>query len=378
MTGCPEGLSAFCTWRAVASGRIARRGREPSDPAESTSPPDARKYNGSSVIEFAVEVTSVPNQDSKSQVVRHHASNDRQIRPPRSGRRAARRVRHRRAPADADPDPLPAAGGQPVFAESPASRPSPDWICSTSPTAPRRPRPRTARPRAMARNGPRASPSARPRCAWCPAWIGRRCASRVSWPTVLGRSTWSWPRCRSSGFPDEPYQITKGDDERCCATARSSPATSDAKAKLQGEVQRRLAQPRSARSCSTSTLQRELRHRCLYRAELCHFLGREPVCSFFTWPASSTGTSDLLHDHHRVRRLRGRAPQEEPAHDRHHPGLEGLHILATAAALLSPSGPCGELGMEAIAPQGAAMLYKIKNLVTAVAGHRRGARRPEI
>jgi len=24
-------------------------------------------------------------------------------------------------------------------------------------------------------------------------------------------------------------------------------------------------------------------------AELCHFLGREPVCAFFTWPASSTG-----------------------------------------------------------------------------------------
>jgi esterase/lipase superfamily enzyme len=25
-------------------------------------------------------------------------------------------------------------------------------------------------------------------------------------------------------------------------------------------------------------------------AELCHFLGREPVCAFFTWPASSTGS----------------------------------------------------------------------------------------
>ncbi len=24
-------------------------------------------------------------------------------------------------------------------------------------------------------------------------------------------------------------------------------------------------------------------------AELCHFLGREQVCAFFTWPASSTG-----------------------------------------------------------------------------------------
>ena len=24
-------------------------------------------------------------------------------------------------------------------------------------------------------------------------------------------------------------------------------------------------------------------------AELCHFLGREPVCAFFTWPASCTG-----------------------------------------------------------------------------------------
>ena len=24
-------------------------------------------------------------------------------------------------------------------------------------------------------------------------------------------------------------------------------------------------------------------------AELCHFLGREQMCAFFTWPASSTG-----------------------------------------------------------------------------------------
>jgi esterase/lipase superfamily enzyme len=64
-------------------------------------------------------------------------------------------------------------------------------------------------------------------------------------------------------------------------------------------------------------------------ADLCHFLGREPVCAFFTWPASHTGnilvsysstteSAQYAEDHLRkVVRLLATTP-----------GVERLHLLA--------------------------------------------------
>jgi esterase/lipase superfamily enzyme len=100
-------------------------------------------------------------------------------------------------------------------------------------------------------------------------------------------------------------------------------------------------------------------------AELCHFLGREPMCAFFTWPASSSGnflisytntteTADYSVDHLKktIRMLAAT------------PGVQGLQLLAHSRGTAIMLDAVRELALEAIASgKEPADLYKIDNLV---------------
>jgi esterase/lipase superfamily enzyme len=94
-------------------------------------------------------------------------------------------------------------------------------------------------------------------------------------------------------------------------------------------------------------------------AELCHFLGREPVCAFFTWPASSTGNfltsytstteSAQYAEHHLRKMIRLLATT---------PGVERVQLLAhsrgtavlmnTMRALLNEAIAAGKEPTEAL------------------------------
>ncbi len=167
-------------------------------------------------------------------------------------------------------------------------------------------------------------------------------------------------------FPDEPYQITRGDDGKMLRERAELARHFDAKAKLQGEIQRRLAQsPKREVLLYVHGFNETFATAAYTAAELCHFLGREPVCAFFTWPASSTGnflisytTTTESADYaveHLKKSLRTIATT---------PGVEGLHILAHSRGTAVTLRAVRELGMEAIAAgKEPANLYKIKNLV---------------
>ena len=100
-------------------------------------------------------------------------------------------------------------------------------------------------------------------------------------------------------------------------------------------------------------------------AELCHFLGREQVCAFFTWPASTTGnflisytTTTESADYaveHLKKSIRALAMT---------PGVEGLQILAHSRGTALTLSAIRELGLEAIAAGKEPVdVYKIDNLV---------------
>lgn len=95
---------------------------------------------------------------------------------------------------------------------------------------------------------------------------------------------------RLGAFPEEPYAIRIGPDGaryRDDATLAQHVA---ARRQLQAEVQARLARsPSKELVLYVHGFNETFATSAFTAAELCHFLGREPVCAFFTWPASSTG-----------------------------------------------------------------------------------------
>ena len=91
-------------------------------------------------------------------------------------------------------------------------------------------------------------------------------------------------------FPREPYQISRGADGKILRDRAELARHFEAKAGLQGEVRRRLAQaPKKEVLLYVHGFNETFASAAYTAAELCHFLGREQVCAFFTWPASSTG-----------------------------------------------------------------------------------------
>jgi esterase/lipase superfamily enzyme len=91
-------------------------------------------------------------------------------------------------------------------------------------------------------------------------------------------------------FPDEPYAVVfraDGDLYRAKADLKEHDRE---KRLLREELTRRLARsPSKEITLYVHGFNETFATSAFTTAELCHFLGREPVCTFFTWPTGSTG-----------------------------------------------------------------------------------------
>jgi esterase/lipase superfamily enzyme len=124
--------------------------------------------------------------------------------------------------------------------------------------------------------------------------------TNVPWPVLeresrLGKRTRDLPlslgRVEELGsFPKEPYAIRLGAQGYVFRDQGVLARHTAAHRQLQREVQRRLAHsPRKEVMLYVHGFNETFTTAAYTAADLCHFLGREPVCAFFTWPASSTG-----------------------------------------------------------------------------------------
>jgi esterase/lipase superfamily enzyme len=167
-------------------------------------------------------------------------------------------------------------------------------------------------------------------------------------------------------FPREPYRLHPTEDGKLLRDRGELARHAQAKSLLQGEVQRRLAAaPRKEVLLYVHGFNETFASAAFTTAELCHFLGREQVCAFFTWPASTGGnfltaytatteSGDFAVEHLK-KSIRLLATT---------PGVEGLQILAHSRGTAVTLKAIRELGLEAIAAgKEAADLYKIDNLV---------------
>jgi esterase/lipase superfamily enzyme len=169
-----------------------------------------------------------------------------------------------------------------------------------------------------------------------------------------------------AAFPREPYQVFRSPDGKVLRDRAELARQFEAKAKLQGEVERRLdAVPKKELLLYVHGFNETFASAAYTAAELCHFLGREQVCAFFTWPASTTGnflisytttteSADYAVEHLKksIRILAGT------------PGLERLQILAHSRGTALTLRAVSELANEAIAAgKEPAAVYKIENLV---------------
>ena len=167
-------------------------------------------------------------------------------------------------------------------------------------------------------------------------------------------------------YPDEPYPVSKGADGKVLRDRAELARHFEAKAALQGEVERRLAQaPKKELMLYVHGFNESFATAAFTAAELCHFLGREQVCAFFTWPASTTGnflisytTTTESADYavaHLKKTIRTLAST---------PGLERLQLLAHSRGTALTLRAVSELVTEAIAAGKEPIdLYKIDNLV---------------
>ena len=167
-------------------------------------------------------------------------------------------------------------------------------------------------------------------------------------------------------FPIEPYRLHRGENGKLLRDRAELASHYDAKAKLQAEVQRRLAAvPKKEILLYVHGFNETFASAAFTAAELCHFLGREQVCAFFTWPASSSGgfltsytstteSADFAVEHlKKTIRMLGTTT-----------GVEGVQILAHSRGTALTLKAVRELGLEAIAAgQEPVALYKIDNLV---------------
>jgi esterase/lipase superfamily enzyme len=167
-------------------------------------------------------------------------------------------------------------------------------------------------------------------------------------------------------FPDEPYRIARRDGLEILRDRSDLARHAEAKAALQAEVQRRLAQaPKREVLLFVHGFNETFATAAYTAADLCHFLGREPVCAFFTWPASSSGnfltsytttteSAEFAVEHlKKTIRMLGTTP-----------GVERVQILAHSRGTALTLRALAALALEAIvAGKDPTKLYKIDNLV---------------
>jgi esterase/lipase superfamily enzyme len=91
-------------------------------------------------------------------------------------------------------------------------------------------------------------------------------------------------------YPPEPYDVDVLPNGDVVRAAEFRAGHTRANAALRTEVERRLAESASKDVVLyVHGFNESFATAAFTSAELCHFLGREPVCAFFTWPASNTG-----------------------------------------------------------------------------------------
>jgi len=167
-------------------------------------------------------------------------------------------------------------------------------------------------------------------------------------------------------FPDEPYRLYQGKNGQLLRDRAELARHAEVKGRLQSEVQRRLAAaPSKEVLLYVHGFNETFASAAYTAAELCHFLGREQVCTFFTWPASSTGnflisyTSTTESADYSVEHLKKSIRMLATT-----PGVEGLQILAHSRGTALTLKAVRELVLEAIASgRDPIDVYKIDNLV---------------
>ncbi|MEY6432819.1 alpha/beta hydrolase [Thioalkalicoccus limnaeus] len=167
-------------------------------------------------------------------------------------------------------------------------------------------------------------------------------------------------------FPEEPYRITRRADGALLRDRDELVLHAAARERLQTEIQRRLAKaPKKEVLVYVHGFNETFASAAFTAAELCHFLGREPVCAFFTWPASSTGnflisyTSTTESADYAVEHLKKSLRMVAAT-----PGVERLQLLAHSRGTAVMLRAVRELALEAIAAgQEPVHLYKIDHLV---------------
>jgi esterase/lipase superfamily enzyme len=167
-------------------------------------------------------------------------------------------------------------------------------------------------------------------------------------------------------FPREPYTVLRTPDGALLRDRAELARYDEAKGELMREVERRLAAaPKKQVLLYVHGFNETFASAAYTTADLCHFLGREDVCAFFTWPASSTGnflisytTTTESADYaveHLKKTIRILAAT---------PGVEGLQLLAHSRGTAVMLKAVHDLVLEAIAAgKEPVKLYKIDNLV---------------
>jgi len=171
---------------------------------------------------------------------------------------------------------------------------------------------------------------------------------------------------RLGAFPEEPYAIRLGPDGNRYRDDGTLAQHLAARRQLQDEVQARLVRsPRKEVMLYVHGFNETFATSAFTAAELCHFLGREPVCAFFTWPASATGNFLISYT----------STTESADYARNHlkkairtlattPGVERLQLLAHSRGTALLLGALRDLFAEVVsAGKEPAEVLKVDNLV---------------
>lgn len=174
------------------------------------------------------------------------------------------------------------------------------------------------------------------------------------------------PVSRLGEFPREPYRITRAPSGDAFRDADQMAQHRAATRQFHAEVEQRLAlSPRKEILLYVHGFNETFASAAFTTAELCHFLGREQVCSFFTWPASASGNfltsytatteSATYSVDHLKKAIRLLAQT---------PGVERVQILAHSRGTALTLDAVQQLFLEAIAAGTEPIdAYKIDNIV---------------
>lgn len=167
-------------------------------------------------------------------------------------------------------------------------------------------------------------------------------------------------------FPNEPYDIRVANNGDVYRTDPVVQAHALAKRQFRDEVEARVAaSPGKEVMLYVHGFDETFATAAFTTADLCHFLGREPVCAFYTWPASSSGnflisyTNTTESADYAIGHLKKTIRMLATA-----PGVERVQLLAHSRGSALLLDAVRELFLEAIAAgKEPSKVFKIDNVV---------------